>query len=224
MKYDIHSEKFATALEIIVVILLGITAVMTAYASWQASLYDGNQASYYTQSNSTLGEANSLYNEANQYLAQDMDVWNRLNDLRVDLVFAQNNNDTASIESLQYKIDTIMYDNVGADLAAAIEWADQQTDYASPFDQEGFTDSYYTDASAKYQEGLDFMDMGSKANDLGDIQGLVTVVYSVVLFLLGIVGTFKNVKVRLTVTAISSATLIYGIITMLTVPMLTPGA
>lgn len=49
-----------------------------------------------------------------------------------------------------------MYNNVSEDFAAAIEWANAQEDYASPFDMEGFFESYYADAEAKYDEGLAF--------------------------------------------------------------------
>lgn len=221
---NIKTEKFSNILEIIIVALLGITAVLTAYASWQASLYDGNQASSYTQSTSTFGEANSMYNEAAQYIAQDMATWNEISDLRTDLIYAQDNNDAAEEERLQYKLDVIMYNNVDDHLQGAIDWADAQTDYASPFDQEGFYESYYTDADAMYAQGQAYMDDGSNYNDLGDKQGLVTVIFSVVLFLLGIVSTLKNVKIRIAVTALSFFTLIYGFISMMSVPMLTVGA
>lgn len=46
-----------------------------------------------------------------------------------------------------------MADNVSDELAAAIEWADAQPDYASPFDKEGFIESYYTEANEKHDEG-----------------------------------------------------------------------
>ena len=221
---NIKTEKFSNILEIIIVALLGITAVLTAYASWQSSLYDGNQAASYTQSTSTFGEANSMYNEASQYIAQDMATWNEISDLRTDLIYAQDNNDAIEAERLQYKLDVIMYNNVDDHLQGAIDWADAQTDYASPFDQEGFYETYYTDANAMYAQGQAYMDEGSNYNDLGDKQGLVTVIFSVVLFLLGIVSTLKNIKIRIAVTALSFFTLIYGFISMMSVPMLTVGA
>lgn len=220
---DIRSEKFSSILELIIVVLLGITAVLTAYASWQASLYDGNQASSYTKSTSTLGEANSLYNEAYQFIAQDMATWNQITDLRTDLAYAQDKNDTVEADRLQYKLDQIMYNNVDGHLQEAINWADQQQDYASPFDKEGFLESYYTEANAMYAEGQALMDEGQKANDLGDKQGLVTVIFSVVLFLLGIVSTFKNIKIRIAIAAVSFCTLIFGVVWMLSVPMLALG-
>lgn len=221
MKTDIQSEKFKGFFEMIVVIILGITAVLTAYASWQSSLYGGNQATNYTRGSAMIGEANSMYNEAAQYIAQDMGIWNTLSNLRIDLAFADAKGDAEEVERDQYKIDQIMADNVSEDFLAAIDWADAQTDYASPFDKEGYLDSYYTDANAKYDEGEATIEEGQKYNSLGDKLGLVTVIFAVVLFMLGIIGTFNNTKIRIVIASISVLALIYGVIMMLSVPMLT---
>ena len=139
----------------------------------------------------------------------------------MDLAFADYKGDADESERVQYKIDQIMADNVGEEFAAAIDWADAQEDYASPFDKEGYLDSYYTDANAKYQEGEDTIEEGQKANSLGDKLGLVTVIFAVVLFILGVIGTFKSPKTKIVITAVSVAALVYGIIMMLSVPMLT---
>ncbi len=220
---DIKSEKFSSILELIIVILLGITAVLTAYASWQASLYDGNQASAYTESTAILSDANSLYTQDYQSYMQDLNTWNQIEDIRTDLLYAQDKNDAAEVERLQYKLDVIMFNNVDDRFQAAIDWADAQEEYTSPFEKEGFYDEYYQDADAKYEEGWAKMDEGQLANDLGDKQGLVTVIFSVVLFLLGIVSTLKNIKIRMAVVVLSFGTLVFGVIMMLSVPLLPIG-
>lgn len=221
MSEEQRVEKRMAVLEMIVAIILGITAVLTAYASWQSSLYGGNQATNYTKGTAMIGEANSMYNEAAQYIAQDMDTWNTLSSLRVDLAFAQYKGDADETERVQYKMDQIMADNVGEEFKAAIDWADAQEEYASPFDKEGYLDSYYTDANAKYNEGDAMIEKGQTANNLGDKLGLVTVIFAVVLFMLGILGTFKSTKIKIVILAVSLVALVFGVIMMLSVPMLT---
>ena len=221
MKMDIKSDKFSAMLEMLIAIILGITAVLTAYASWQSSLYGGNQATNYTKGTAMIGEANSMYNEAAQYIAQDMNTWNTINSLRVDLEFAKYYEDTDEQERVQWKIDQIMADNVSEGLSAAIDWADAQTEYASPFDKEGYLESYYVDANATYEQGEATIEEGQKANSLGDKLGLVTVIFAVVLFILGIVSNFKNIKTKIVVTGISILAMLFGLIMMLSVPMLT---
>ncbi|NSW90253.1 MAG: hypothetical protein HPY74_06175 [Firmicutes bacterium] len=213
-------EKFSSRLELFIAIFLGITAVLTAWASWQSSLYGGNQATKYAKGIAIIGEANSLYNEAAQYIAQDMDLWNRISDLRIELEFMQDN-ESEEVEKLQWKLDQIMADNVTEELASAIEWADAQQEYASPFDKEGFIDSYYEEADAKYEEGQKLLEEGQKDNSLGDILGLVTVVYAVVLFLLGIAASFKGITTRIIIIAVAIIGFIYGTVIMFSVPILT---
>lgn len=213
-------EKFSSRLELFIAIFLGITAVLTAWASWQSSLYGGNQATKYAKGIAIIGEANSLYNEAAQYIAQDMDLWNRISDLRIELEFMQDN-ESEEVEKLQWKLDQIMADNVSEELAAAIEWADAQQEYASPFDKEGFIESYYEEANAKYEEGQKTLEAGQKDNSLGDVLGLVTVIYAVVLFLLGIAASFEGIRTRIAVIAVAIIGFIYATITMLSVPILT---
>lgn len=212
--------KKKARLEIFIVIFLGLTAVFTAWASWQAALYGSRQDTKYTQSNAAISEANSMYNEAAQYLQQDMTLWNQIMGLQLDLAFAGDKGDTDEVEKLTYKIDQIMYDSVGEELAAAIEWADAQEDYASPFDQEGFVESYFLDAQDKYVEGDELLASGMADNTSGDKLGLISVLYSVVLFLLGITSSFQSIKVRYAAVIISLVCFLSASAFMLNIPPL----
>ncbi len=218
---DINSEKFSKRFELFIAIILGITAVLTAYASWQGSLYDGNQAQDYTEGTTKIADANSLFNKANQLYVQDSQTWNEISSLRVDKAFAESAGDADEVERIQYKLDYLMYNNVSPEFGVAIAWADEQENYVSPFEMEGYGDSYYIDADALCDEGYAQIKAGNAANELGDKQGLVTVIFAVVLFMLGIVSTFNNMRTKFVITSISIAALIYGVIVMLSVPMIT---
>jgi hypothetical protein len=139
-------------------------------------------------------------------------------------MYAQQYSDTDAADAAQYKIDQIMYNNVSDEFSAAIDWANAQEAYASPFEMEGYVESYYTDAQAVLDEGYGLIEEGNNANDLGDKQGLVTVIFAVVLFLLGIVSTFSNMRSKFVVTGISLLALIYGIVVMLGIPIAQMGA
>lgn len=215
-----NNEILMKKLEFLVAVFLGITAVLTAWASWQSSLYDGNQAAKYTKSNSMTGEANSLYNEASQYLAQDMNIWNRITELRIEQAFAEDTGDDSTIEKCRWKLNQIMADNVYPDFEEAINWADNQTEYASPFDMDGFIESYYAEANTMYQEGQQLLEDGNNDNELGDRLGLVTVVYAVVLFILGIVSSFNELKTRFILIGVSLVGFIFATVIMVTVPVI----
>lgn len=59
---------------------------------------------------------------------------------------------------------------------------------------------------------------GQSDNTKGDTFNLVTVIYSVVLFMLGIVGTFRRLPNRMLITIIAIAGFIFGTIYMFTIP------
>ena len=63
------------------------------------------------------------------------------------------------------------------------------------------------------------LEQGKKDNANGDAFGLVTVIYSVVLFLLGIVGTFKRLPNRYVILGVAIAGFLFATIFMFTIPM-----
>ncbi|MBR2743060.1 MAG: hypothetical protein IKD89_05655 [Clostridia bacterium] len=68
-------------------------------------------------------------------------------------------------------------------------------------------------------ESQALLEQGQQDNMNGDKFGLVSVIYSVVLFLLGIVGVFKRLPNRVLVFWVAIALLVIGTIYMLTIPL-----
>ena len=192
-------------IEIIVAIFLGITALATAWASWIGSLHGGNQATNYTKSNNLSSEGNSMWNEASQNLMQDMITWNDINEANLNYQYAESKNDKAEMEKYQYQIDQLMSDNCTEEFLEAINWAMDQKENVTPFMKDGYTESYFAEAQATIEESDKLLEQGKKDNANGDAFGLVSVIYSVVLFMLGIVGTFKNLPNRRIVLGVAVA-------------------
>jgi len=210
-------------LELIVVIMLGVTALLTAWASWIGSLHGGNQATNYTTSNNLASEGNSEYNAGVQSLMQDMMLYNEINVLMIDQAFAEDKNDEDELEKISWKIDELMTANMSAEMTEAFNWAvtESQTTgrSVSPFEKEGFVESYFENANALLAQSQETLEQGKQDNSNGDKFGLVTVIYSVVLFLLGIAGTFKSEKNKIAVICISGAAFLIATVFMLTIPM-----
>ena len=214
-KTPISEEK----LEVLIAILLGVTAILTAWAGWVGSLHGGNQATNYTQSNNLSSMGNSMYNEAAQDLMQDMLLWNTIYDYAFDAEIAELNNKPAEAELIQTKIETLIQDNCSERFAEAIDWVLAQEEDVSPFDMEGYVDGYFADANAVLEEADGLLEQGKTDNANGDAYGLVTVIYSLVLFLLGIVGIFKKIPNRIVILVFAGICLVLATVYMITIPM-----
>jgi hypothetical protein len=214
-KTPISEEK----LEVLIAILLGVTAILTAWAGWVGSLHGGNQATNYTQSNNLSSMGNSMYNEAAQDLMQDMLLWNTIYDYAFDAEIAELNNKPAEAELIQTKIETLIQDNCSERFAEAIDWALAQEEDVSPFDMEGYVEGYFADANAVLEEADGLLEQGKTDNANGDAYGLVTVIYSLVLFLLGIVGIFKKIPNRVVILVFAGICLVLATVYMITIPM-----
>lgn len=210
-------------MELVVVIMLGVTALLTAWASWVGALHGGNQATNYTRSNNLASEGNSEYNAGVQSLMQDMMLYDQINDMEIDLVFAEEHGNADEQERLDWKLEELMENNMSEELFDAYIWAREETaatgENYSPFEQEGFVESYFEAANSLLAQSEAVLVQGQQDNQNGDAFGLVTVIYSVVLFLLGIVGTFKGQKNRLAVTGIACAAFLISTIYMFTLPL-----
>ena len=116
-------------LEIVTVILLGITALLTAWASYVGSIHGGNQATNYATSNNLSSDGNAMYNSAVQTLTQDMNVWNTILDYEIEIMYADSINDQNEVEAYVWKLQWFCMDNLSEDMAAIIG-----------YDQEAFND------------------------------------------------------------------------------------
>ncbi len=206
-------------LEMLIAIFLGVTAVLTAWATWIGSLHGGNQATNYAQSNNAAADANSMYNEASQSLVQDMMTWNVITEYKFDLALAELKNDTTQTQMIEEKIEQVIADSCTEEFQDAIEWAFDQKEDVTPFMKEGYVDSYYKEAQEKYDESQALLEEGKQDNKNGDTYNLVTVIYSLVLFLLGIVGIFKNIPNRFIVFVVAVILMIIAMVYMFTIPM-----
>jgi hypothetical protein len=225
-------------IELLVVIMLGITALLTAWGSWIGSLHGGEQATSYTLSNNLAAEGNSEYNAGVQQMNQDMLLWNDISDMQMEIRFAQQNEDDHTLEKVCYQLFYKLDENLSEKMAAAIGWdynltEDQFADpadtvltwmekdeaYRSPFYDEGYVAGYFENANTLLAESAEELEKGKTSNANGDAFGLVTVIYSVVLFLLGIVSSFNSIKNKKAIVAISMAAFLFATIYMFTIPM-----
>lgn len=180
---------FLQDLQLLIVILLGFISVVTAYASFEAALYDGNQASAYSKGGAAQTEAESIYLEANQQYVQDSLTIQQLTILKT----AAENGDAVA----QAQYDQLYFVSVSEDLDAAIQAAAALDEAEPEFWHDPQADETYQEAlfgayGEKAAEAEALLADGDLANQLGDRLVLNTVLMAISLFLLGVAAVLTN--------------------------------
>lgn len=205
-------------LETIVAILLGITMLFSAWATWIGSLHSGVQAINFTKSNNIASEGTAEYNMGMQVYLSDYMAWNTLKDYYYDLESVKADGDQAKIDLLNDKIETYKDQSISDYLAEGIKWMEENNEN-DPFKMPGMAEKYFKSAQEKMNQSQELLEEGIRDNTKGDSFNLVTVLYSLTLFLLGICATFKNKRIRIAILSVAVAFLVFGIVYMFRIPM-----
>jgi hypothetical protein len=180
---------FFSDLQLVVVILLGIVSVATAYASFQAALYGGMQASAYSKGGAAQTEAESLYLEANQQYVVDSQTVQQLGLLSV----AAEAGDTVAAAQYEELYFVAVSDDLDAAIQNAAELDESEPDFwHDPQADEDYQTALFGAYGEKDAESQQLLDDGDAANSYGDRLTLNTVLMAISLFLLGIAAVLNN--------------------------------
>ena len=210
---DIRKER---VVETLTAVLLGITTLLSAWATWVGSLHTGHEMIHFTESNHAASSATALYNDATQMIVLDAAIWSSIQDYAFDADAAKKEGDDLKFQIATAKKEALE-EQCTPELKAAIKWALETG--KSPFEMEGYAESYYDEAKALMQESQDILSTGKQDNLNHERFGLVAVMYALVLFLLGIAGTFKRLPNRMVILGTAVVLLAVGFIFMLSIPM-----
>ncbi|CAB4890195.1 unannotated protein [freshwater metagenome] len=211
-------------IEIIVVTLLGLVSVATAYTSFQASLYDSQMAGSYALGQNYKTEAESMYLEANQQYVQDAQTLLRLDELRVDVQFG----DAATAALAQAKVDAIYTSSVSDTFAAAIASADAANagnpeTYTSAQDDKAYLAELFDPYQEKVTAADEKLALGDRYNGLGDQLTLYTVLMALSLFLLGVAAVLKKFRMQILIIAVSMVIFTFAAVLTAMVPFVSLG-
>lgn len=208
----------AKRVETIVAILLGVTTLLSAWASWIGHLHGGLQSIHFTESNNTASQGTAEYNYGMQAYLADYMVWNTVKDYNYELEAAKLDGDQAKIDLINEKIKTFEEQNASEILIEGVKWMEENNE-DNPFKMPGMDEKYFESAKGTADKSQNLLEEGKHDNTKGDSYMLVTVLYSLTLFLLGIVGTFKNMPNRIVVLSIAVVCLVGAFIYMCTIPL-----
>ena len=205
-------------IETTVAILLGITTLLSAWASWIGSLHSGIQSINFTKSNNMASAGTAEYNSSLQLYIADSIVWNTISDYNLELELALDAGDQKKADLLKEKIDVYTSQNASETLAKGLKWM-KENGKSNPFEMPGITDIYFGSAQEAIEEAKELLEEGQRDNTKGDSYNLVSVIYSLVLFLLGIIAVMKEMPNKFVVLGIAFVFLVFAFIYMLNIPM-----
>ena len=144
-------------------------------------------------------------------------AWNTAIDYQLDAEVAKMKGNEEEAKIYEDKMHYFMQQNSSQILSDAMDQMDDSM--SSPFEVEGMTDKYFEESNNLIAQSQELLEEGKRDNRNGDAYNLVNVIYSVVLFLLGIVGVFKNLPNRVVVLFIAIAGVVLATIYMFTIPL-----
>ena len=172
----------------------------------------------FTKSNNTSSQATSAYNLGLQMFLSDIMTWNTMMDYSFEMAMAEADGNQEKVDLINEKLKTYTEQNASDILMEGIKWM-KDNDEDSPFKMPQITEKYFTDAEEKSEEARDLLKEGQNDNARGDAYNLATVLFSMVLFLLGIVGVFKRLPNRIMILTIAVVILAGATIYMLSIPL-----
>jgi hypothetical protein len=205
-------EEKATKLELTITILLGVATILGAAAAYFAALWGGEMQSSYSKSITETNHANTVYLEAlNDLSAFEMD------DLRDDIIYSEwkENLEKGDTEDATYffsKLSEGFQKDLADNPGDVSEYERQQLAAADSIQAQ------FKLADSMHDEAEELMKKGNDANKYGDDFTLCTVLFTVVLFFLGLASLKTKSSVQKIYVIMACAVLLLSFIRMVTIP------
>lgn len=206
-----HAARIRERHELIAVILLSVTTILTAWTAFESSKWGGAMSISFSQASSARIEAARLDGTANQRTALQVDLW-------VQWVDAMGNDKPALAGEIAGRFPEPL-------ASAHQEWLETDPDSlkdddSTPFEMPSFVieervlaEAADQRADAKFAEAL-------RNNQRGDNYTLLTVLFASVLFFTAMSGRLDNVRSRWAMLTLGMGLAFIGIVLLTTFPKL----
>jgi hypothetical protein len=207
-----RTERAHNGWEILIVVLLGLTAVATAWSGYQASLWDGIQSSNYTQASGARTNAAQQRSAANQFRILDLGVFENYVDAAIDgdvqlaNFYRERFRDEFAVAfDAWIALDPLQNADAPPNPLAMPEYQLAADDSADEL--EARADKLFAE--------------GEAANGFSDVYTLTTLLFAVTLFFGAIAERFDYLRARMILIAIACVGLIGGLVIALGQPITT---
>ncbi len=197
---DVESSN---RMEIVIAILLGIAAIVTAWCSFQASQLGDVVQKSFSEGIREADAASQAYNTA---------ISNDIRDQTLFLEFAKAAQ-AGDEETALYVLETLM----SPELAAAVDWWSSQPDdsgFDSPFVEENpeWSNALYEEGAALDESSQTLFDAAEEADNDADAFDLLTVILTLALFFFGVAGLSRQRTVMIGLSTVGTIIIVFSII------------
>ncbi len=197
-------------IEVISVVVLAVTALATAWSSYQASLWDGIQSSDYSQSSAARTHAAQLRGAANQYRLADLSLLERYVDATLG-------GDTTTADFYAQRFSPAL--RPAYDAWIALDPFDDPSAPPSPLTMPEYQVPQDAEAQQLEERADQLFDDGEKANAISDAYTLTTLLFAAVLFFTAISERFEYLPARRALLGLAGVGLVAGIATAAVQPV-----
>ena len=192
-------------LEIWIAALLGIVAVITAFATYKAVLEDGDTLASFNEGVRINDDATAQDTEGTQQYTTDQAIY-------LEYIKSEVGGES---KVAQYFRETLF----SPELEESVKWVEEGGDDAiSPFQEDSpYTRPEWAEAEKLRAQTKEKFEQAGVHDEDGDKYVLATVILSISLFLLGIAGVNRQFRVQRVLTAIASVVLVAGIVQIVAV-------
>lgn len=196
------SDPRSKRLEIWIAALLGVVAIITAFATYKAVLEDGDTLARFNEGVRLNQDATAQDAEGTQQYTTDQSIY--LEFIKSDL--AGDSQEAAYFRTTLFS----------PELEESVKWLEESADddeKVSPFQEDSpYTRPEWAEAEKLRGQSADKFEEASVHDEDGDKYVLATVILSISLFLLGIAGVNRQYRVQQALAAIASVVLIVGVV------------
>jgi hypothetical protein len=200
-------------LEAMIVITLSVAALTTTWSTYQAALWDGEQAASYSRANALRIEGSKASARADILESVDLAIFSAWLDAK-----ASGHTELQDFYHARFRPDF----RVAFKAWEVFEpWTNPDAPQG-PFVMKEYKLSERVHAQALEAKAQATFDEGQRDNDIGDIYVQATVILASALFFGGICQTFKQPRVRMTLAVLSSIACVVGVLRTVTLPAIPP--
>ena len=199
-------------IEILIVAVLAIAALATAWSSYQASLWDGIQSSNYTQASGSRTNAAQQRTAANQFRLADLSVFENYIDATLE-----GDQEVADFYFQRFRDEF----RVAYDAWIALDPFNNPEAPPSPFPMPEYELAQDAEAERLEARADTLFAEGEDANTFSDVYTLTTLLFAAVLFFAAISERFEYHRARLILLTLAGIGLVAGIVVALGQPITT---